>query len=158
MHKDWLGKTKDKEEPRKGEHMQLGLNYRGGPLSVDQRQGLPDHVTRAGDRAPDAPLFDSAGKPCRLFDLYRGPHFTLLAIGDAQMPPLNERFARGVRSHRIMRSGRESDRATLIDMGGHVHRHYSEGFILVRPDGYLGYAGPSGSAAALSQYLERFFI
>ena len=33
MHKDWLGKAKDKEEPRKGEHMQLGLNYRGGPLS-----------------------------------------------------------------------------------------------------------------------------
>ena len=37
MHKDWLGKAKDKEEPRKGEHMQLSLNYRGGPLSVDER-------------------------------------------------------------------------------------------------------------------------
>jgi 2-polyprenyl-6-methoxyphenol hydroxylase-like FAD-dependent oxidoreductase len=34
MHKEWLGKTKDKEEPRKGEHMQLSLNYRGGPLSA----------------------------------------------------------------------------------------------------------------------------
>ena len=39
MHKDWLGKAKDKEEPRKGEHMQLSLNYRGGPLSLDERGG-----------------------------------------------------------------------------------------------------------------------
>ena len=39
MHKDWLGKAKDKEEPRKGEHMQLSLNYRGGPLSLDERAG-----------------------------------------------------------------------------------------------------------------------
>ena len=39
MHKDWLGKAKDKEEPRKGEHTQLGLNYRGGPLSVEERIG-----------------------------------------------------------------------------------------------------------------------
>ena len=40
MHKDWLGKIKDKEEPRKGEHMQLGLNYRGGPLSVEERRDV----------------------------------------------------------------------------------------------------------------------
>ena len=44
MHKDWLGKIKDKEEPRQGEHMQLGLNYRGGPLSVEARDD------RAGGR------------------------------------------------------------------------------------------------------------
>ncbi len=56
MHKDWLGKAKDKEEPRKGEHMQLGLNYRGGPLSLDERGAVGEGVTRAGDRAPDARL------------------------------------------------------------------------------------------------------
>ena len=61
MHKDWLGKAKDKEEPRKGEHMQLGLNYRGGPLSVEARGDVPEGVTRAGDRAPDAPLTDASG-------------------------------------------------------------------------------------------------
>ena len=70
MHKDWLGKTKDKEEPRKGEHMQLGLNYRGGPLSVEARRDVPEGVTRAGDRAPDAPLIDSSSAPravCSIF-------------------------------------------------------------------------------------------
>ena len=61
MHKDWLGKAKDKEEPRKGEHMQLGLNYRGGPLSLDERAAVGEGVTRAGDRAPDAQLSDAAG-------------------------------------------------------------------------------------------------
>ena len=83
MHKDWLGKAKDKEEPRKGEHMQLGLNYRGGPLSVDERAAVGEGVTRAGDRAPDARLRDAAGAPVRLFDLFRGPHFTLLALDGA---------------------------------------------------------------------------
>ena len=62
MHKDWLGKTKDKEEPRKGEHMQLGLNYRGGPLSLDERAAVGEGVTRAGDRAPDARLSDACGR------------------------------------------------------------------------------------------------
>ena len=71
MHKDWLGKAKDKEEPRKGEHMQLGLNYRGGPLSVDERAAVGEGVTRAGDRAPDAQLRDATDAPVRLFDLFR---------------------------------------------------------------------------------------
>ena len=85
MHKDWLGKAKDKEEPRKGEHMQLGLNYRGGPLSLDEREAVGEGVTRAGDRAPDARVTDAAGKAVRLFDLYRGPHFTLLALDGARL-------------------------------------------------------------------------
>ena len=111
MHKDWLGKTKDKEEPRKGEHMQLGLNYRGGPLSVEARRDVPESVTRAGDRAPDAPLIDSSGAACRLFDLYRGPHFTLLALGGAELPNLDKRYADAVRAYRIVSPGQGGRRA-----------------------------------------------
>jgi 2-polyprenyl-6-methoxyphenol hydroxylase-like FAD-dependent oxidoreductase len=157
MHKDWLGKTKDREEPRKGEHMQLGLNYRGGPLSVDERRGMPDHVTRAGDRAPDAPLSDSAGNACRLFDLYRGPHFTLLALGDAQVPRLDRHHSAAVRTYRIIPAGEPSavDGAALVDQDGHAHRNYGEGLILVRPDGYVGYTG--NSPDGLLRYLDRFF-
>jgi 2-polyprenyl-6-methoxyphenol hydroxylase-like FAD-dependent oxidoreductase len=153
MHKDWLGKTKDKEEPRKGEHMQLGLNYRGGPLSVEKRRDVPEGATRAGDRAPDAPLADSSGAACRLFDLYRGPHFTLLALGDAELPKLDKRHADGVRAYRIVRPGQGGD--GLADKDGHVHRNYGHGLILVRPDGYLGYAAPDGSG--INTYLSRFY-
>jgi 2-polyprenyl-6-methoxyphenol hydroxylase-like FAD-dependent oxidoreductase len=154
MHKDWLGKTKDKEEPRKGEHMQLGLNYRGGPLSVEKRSGMPDHVARAGDRAPDAPLLDEAGQPCRLFDCLRGPHFTLLVLGGADAPPFPPEFANVVRSFRIAPPGQGGG---LSDRDGHVRRNYGDGLILVRPDGYLGYAGPAGSTDDLHSYLGRFF-
>ncbi|WP_202819044.1 FAD-dependent oxidoreductase [Actinosynnema sp. ALI-1.44] len=53
------------------EERQLGLTYRQGPLAVDDRP-RPGSL-RAGDRAPDGPW---AGKT--LFDLFRGPHWTLL--------------------------------------------------------------------------------
>jgi 2-polyprenyl-6-methoxyphenol hydroxylase-like FAD-dependent oxidoreductase len=156
MHRDWLGKAKDKEEPRKGEHMQLALNYRGGPLSIDERSGLADEVTRAGDRAPDAPLRDASGAPCRLFDLFRGPHFTLLALGGAPLPILGPSRSGAVRSYRLSRPGEGVDGA-FIDHDGHAHRIYGDGLILVRPDGYVGYTGIRQGADGLAAYLDRFF-
>jgi 2-polyprenyl-6-methoxyphenol hydroxylase-like FAD-dependent oxidoreductase len=155
MHKDWLGKAKDKEEPRKGEHMQLGLNYRGGPLSLDERGAVGEGVTRAGDRAPDARLTDAAGATVRLFDLLRGPHFTLLALDGAALPPLGSQYRNAIRVHRVARPEAAGGGA-LIDSDGQVHRLYGDGLILIRPDGYLGYTGPGGGAG-LQSYLGRFF-
>jgi 2-polyprenyl-6-methoxyphenol hydroxylase-like FAD-dependent oxidoreductase len=155
MHKDWLGKAKDKEEPRKGENMQLSLNYRGGPLSLDERPAVGEGVTRAGDRAPDARLSDASGAPVRLFDLFRGPHFTLLALGGAAVPALGSQYRNAIRVHRIAHPGAAGE-GVLIDGEGQVHRTYGEGLILVRPDGYLGYTRPAGGAG-LRSYLRRFF-
>ena len=156
MHKDWLGKAKDKEEPRKGEHMQLGLNYRGGPLSIDKRGAVGEGVTRAGDRAPDARLTGARGAPLRLFDAFRGGHFTLLALGGAEPPMLDEKVRDAVRSYRVVPAGHRADDATLIDADGQAHRVYGDGLIVIRPDGYLGYAGPAGAAGA-QNWLARFF-
>jgi hypothetical protein len=114
---------------------------------------VPEGVTRAGDRAPDAPLVDPSGLQCRLFDLYRGPHFTLLALGGAELPAFDARFAKSVKAYRIVRAGQGGD--ALVDTDGHVHRNYGDGLILVRPDGYLGYAAPH--ANSLNAYLARFF-
>jgi 2-polyprenyl-6-methoxyphenol hydroxylase-like FAD-dependent oxidoreductase len=155
MHKDWLGKAKDKEEPRKGEHMQLSLNYRNGPLSFDERAAVDEGVTRAGDRAPDARLNDATGALVRLFDLFRGPHFTLLALDGAAMPALGSQYRNAIRVHRIARAGAAGE-GVLIDGEGQVHRIYGEGLILIRPDGYLGYTGPAGGTG-LRSYLRRFF-
>jgi 2-polyprenyl-6-methoxyphenol hydroxylase-like FAD-dependent oxidoreductase len=151
MHKDWLGKAKDKEEPRQGEHLQLALNYRAGPLSVDARKVLGAGVIRAGDRAPDATLAGADGAPVRLFDVMRGPHFTLLALG-VPLPPLLPRFAPAVRGHRV---ARQSNDGALIDADGQAHRIYGDGLVLVRPDGYVGFAG--AEEGALECYLVRFF-
>jgi hypothetical protein len=159
MHKDWLGKAKDKEEPRKGEHTQLGLNYRGGPLSLEERVAVPDDATRAGDRAPDAHLIDASGAPTRLFDLFRGPHFTLLAFDGAEPPRLDERHADAVRVYEIAPPGQgtRKTQGMLIDPDGQAHRIYGGGLILVRPDGYLGYGGPRDGAEGLRRYLDRVF-
>jgi 2-polyprenyl-6-methoxyphenol hydroxylase-like FAD-dependent oxidoreductase len=155
MHKDWLGKAKDKEGPRKGEHMQLSLNYRGGPLSVDERPLAGGGVTRAGDRAPDARLTEASGTAVRLFDVFRGPHFTLLAFGGAEVPALDLRYRDMVRLQRLVRSRESASDRALIDGGGAAHRAYGQGLILVRPDGYVGYTGSDGRG--LASYLGRFF-
>jgi 2-polyprenyl-6-methoxyphenol hydroxylase-like FAD-dependent oxidoreductase len=52
---------------------QLELGYPGSSLSADG----------AGERAPDAPCVDASGAPRRLFDAFRGPHFTLLGFGES---------------------------------------------------------------------------
>jgi 2-polyprenyl-6-methoxyphenol hydroxylase-like FAD-dependent oxidoreductase len=157
MHRDWLGKAKDKEEPRQGEHMQLSLNYRGGPLSVDERPDVADGVTRAGDRAPDARLTDASGSPTRLFDVLRGPHFTVLSFGAVPLPPLDPIHGAAVRGIRVVRPGAAIDGAALVDPDGAAHRVYGGGLILVRPDGYVGYTGPSPAGDGLGRYLSRFF-
>jgi 2-polyprenyl-6-methoxyphenol hydroxylase-like FAD-dependent oxidoreductase len=54
---------------------QLGITYQDGPLAVDDRV-MPGAVV-AGDRAPDGPVGDGR----RLFDVFRGPHATVLAFG-----------------------------------------------------------------------------
>ncbi|WP_330334283.1 FAD-dependent oxidoreductase [Streptomyces sp. NBC_00536] len=114
------------EEERGKAGRQLGLGYRGGPLSEGSAGAL-----EAGDRAPDGPLPDGR----RLFDLFRGPHFTLLTVGtDIELPPVDAKF---VRIHRI---------------GG--YEPYGQGVFLVRPDGYVGWAGED--TAGLSRYLARF--
>ena len=37
-----------------------------------------------GNRAPDAPGEDLSAQPRRLFEMFRGPHWTLLSFGGAQ--------------------------------------------------------------------------
>ncbi len=116
---------------------------------------MAEGIAQAGDRAPDARLSDAAGATVRLFDLFRGPHFTLLAFGGAALPGLGSQYGEAVRGYRIARPGAASGGA-LIDVNGEAHRIYGEGLILVRPDGYVGYTGPDGGAG-LRSYLARFF-
>ncbi|MGW1520276.1 FAD-dependent monooxygenase [Streptomyces sp. NPDC002287] len=101
---------------------QLGLGYRGSSLAVETRTDLPAGALHAGDRAPDAL---QAG--LRLFDAYRGTHWTLLTVGESRAPEVP-----GTRPVRIP-----------------SHGAYGDGLFLIRPDGYIGWAGhtPEGLAA-----------
>ncbi|MFJ3548635.1 FAD-dependent oxidoreductase [Streptomyces sp. NPDC090114] len=113
------------ETRRGGATRQLGIGYPGSALTTEARRA-PGPV-RAGDRAPDATV-----DGVRLFDAFRGPHWTLLALGvAAPEPPAAVRLVRGP-----------------------AHATYGTGLFLVRPDGYVGWAGDT--PAGLTGYLARF--
>jgi hypothetical protein len=108
---------------------------------------------RPGDRAPDAPLRDAAtGAPTRLFDLFRGPHFTLLGLGERTAPALGDVGSDIVRPYLI---GPDHGPGGLRDDGGHVARAYgTDALILVRPDGYVGLVADPTQTGAVAEYLR----
>ncbi|NEA40827.1 FAD-dependent oxidoreductase [Streptomyces sp. SID11385] len=128
-------------ETRRGkETRQLGLNYRFSSLS---EHTLPaDAPLHAGDRAPDGP----SGME-RLFDVYRGPRWTYLAVGLGRTPdevalPLVSGLPEHVRTHAIS-----------------AYAPYGPGLYLIRPDGYIAWAGtgegldPVGAVTWLERHL-----
>jgi 2-polyprenyl-6-methoxyphenol hydroxylase-like FAD-dependent oxidoreductase len=126
---------------------QLLLGYRWSRLSrntAGRSEGL-----QAGDRAPDAPCRDAVtGSRVRLFDLFRGPHFTLLGLGERCAEALRDVKADHVKPYLIGAGG-------LVDDGGHTSRAYGEDvLVLVRPDGYVGLLAGADDAQTVSDYLH----
>ncbi len=67
----------------------------------------------------------------RLFDVFRGPHWTLLTVGTgAELPSLKDDFMRTTRIP--------------------PYEAYGTGVFLVRPDGYVAWAGET--AEGLEEY------
>jgi 2-polyprenyl-6-methoxyphenol hydroxylase-like FAD-dependent oxidoreductase len=123
---------------RGSETHQLDLAYPDSPLTVEARSSVSDGALRAGDRAPDAPCTDDSGAALRLFDLFRGTHFTLLAFGDTPTPQLPGDW---VRAYRIRSSHSMPTPAAITDTNGHARKTYADhGLFLVRPDGYCAVA------------------
>ncbi|MFJ5261298.1 FAD-dependent monooxygenase [Streptomyces sp. NPDC088387] len=109
---------------------QLGLGYRDSSLTLETR-AAPDGTLRAGDRAPDGEIRRASGGARRLFDVFRGPHWTLLTVGtDTPLPESPFPVVRVAE-----------------------HPAYGTGVFLVRPDGYIGWAGDT--AAGLDGYAGR---
>ncbi|GII77572.1 3-(3-hydroxyphenyl)propionate hydroxylase [Sphaerisporangium rufum] len=140
---------------------QLTLGYRGGSLSRDDR--AEPGAVRAGDRAPDAPVTMPGGRPGRLFDLFRGPHWTLLGFGAAQagtVAALGERYGPALRAHTVVRPGEPAGGAAVLDGDGHAHAGYDAAggtLMLVRPDGYVGLAAHPGTADQVIEYWTALY-
>ncbi|EPX58762.1 putative flavodoxin monooxygenase [Cystobacter fuscus DSM 2262] len=101
----------------------------------------------AGARAPDAPLRGAAGCSRRLFELFAGPHWTLVGF---ETKPDIVAPRRGLRIHEVG-VGRE-----LSDEAGHLREAYGLApgeWVLVRPDGYVGAIVASEEAPTLDSYL-----
>ena len=118
-------------EARRGEATrQLGIGYRESSLTEETRAA--GEGIRAGDRAPNRTV---AG--VRLLDAFRGPHWTLLALG-TEAPAI----------------AAVGDGGAVRVVEGPAAETYGTGLFLVRPDGYVGWAGDTDSG--LAEYTERF--
>jgi 2-polyprenyl-6-methoxyphenol hydroxylase-like FAD-dependent oxidoreductase len=136
---------------------QLSITYRGASLARDLDEGIG---IRAGDRAPDAHCTDPATEArVRLFDLFRGTHFTLLVFGPQPAPQVDERRSAEVRTHRILAGPPFSGNGSaLVDATGEAHKRYGidrDGIVLVRPDGYIALTGGSWDDRSVSDYLHQ---
>ncbi|MGH3966798.1 MAG: hypothetical protein ACRDTV_01390, partial [Mycobacterium sp.] len=94
---------------------------------------------------PDA----ATGLPTRLFDVYRGPAFTLLAFGTDQIDAA-QRIANDYPNLLNICSivppdgGRPEQMRTLVDPRGLTAKRYGvrgHALLLIRPDGYVGFRG-----------------
>lgn len=79
----------------------------------------------------------------RLFDVFRGPHFTLLGFGAGCETALREVAAGAPDDLRPCLLG---ERPAAYGLG-------ADTLVLVRPDGYIGLTAPSGDSAAVLGYL-----
>jgi hypothetical protein len=104
---------------------------------------------RPGDRAPDAPLYDAAtGTATRLFDLFRGPHFTLLGLGERCAAMFGDVEGDIVKPYLIGPGG-------LLDNDGHAaHAYGTDALVLVRPDGHIGLLADPSETGAVAEYLR----
>ena len=130
---------------RGDEERQLRLTYRGGPLSGGVDGG--DRSVRAGDRAPDARYRDCGGRSGTLFERFRGPHFTLLAVGndahDAAAGTIWPTVGAGLE---IVRIPTGAAPGLVAGYGLHGPTH-----VLVRPDGYIAYVAAASWQKALAR-------
>ncbi len=131
------------------ETQELDLGYPGSDLAIEARAN-PGRL-QAGDRAPDAPCLGAGGQRTRLFEVFRGPHWTLLTYG---APAAARRLA--PRPGVVVRTvGQGGD---LVDDHGHISAAYDLGeptWILVRPDGYVGLMAPLAAVSEVEAYLDR---
>jgi 2-polyprenyl-6-methoxyphenol hydroxylase-like FAD-dependent oxidoreductase len=136
---------------------ELDVGYRGSSL-VGEAPALGNRVRfrrgpQPGDRAPDARGRDASGRPLRLFDLFRGPHSTLLLFTGSAVPPwmidtacyVAASVGDDVRAFFVVRGSRAptelEPHAVLLDPGREAYRLYGASTgsaFLVRPDGYVG--------------------
>lgn len=171
---------------------ELDVNYRRGPLAVEhvasprplrrsgpQAPGVIEWIhfrsaPRAGDRAPDGPVYAARG-PAHLFRWLGGPkHLLLLFEGQAPSQHLFARFDRltervlashgaHVEVHRVVwatEPPEAGDRGVFHDLNGALHERYGtrgDCLYLIRPDGYVGCRAMPAEEGPLTEYFQRVF-
>ncbi|WLW57662.1 FAD-dependent oxidoreductase [Streptomyces sp. YU58] len=140
----WGGMSKlDPSSMKRGkDEQQLALTYYGGPLAP--ADGMRTSTLRVGDRAPDAGLLRADGTGTRLFDAFRGPHFTAIAYGVGAARDLDVLAwpTTGARLERLTVGARAADGLAFSDPENTLKSAYGldgDTLLLIRPDGYIGH-------------------
>ncbi|TFK73744.1 hypothetical protein BDN72DRAFT_875643 [Pluteus cervinus] len=164
---------------RDGELHQLGINYRGSPIVMDDR--IDEDVAKeayhsgsgihAGDRAPDA-----SGLVClhnasrtRLFKLFSPTHHTLLLFSNgmdndvtAALKPKKDLFETVLvlRDSLTQVANPDSFDSIIHDIDGHASHAYGiqrgwATIVVIRPDAYIG--AILHDTTGLQKYLETVF-
>ncbi|MZQ84864.1 FAD-binding monooxygenase [Paenibacillus sp. 5J-6] len=126
---------------RGNEERQLGITYHSGPLAPEDSSYTK--TLHVGDRAPDAPCMGPNGAR-RLFDIYRGAQFTLLAFGAtaSQVLPKLTLPTTGAEIRCFTVGNASQIEGNYIhDATGNLTKIYginSDTMVLIRPDGYIG--------------------
>lgn len=130
----------------------LGVGYRWSSLARGGRT--------AGDRAPDAPCVDVVtGRPVRLFDVFAGPHFTLLGFGEDSSKALAEVAGECGALVRICPVDGGPGEG-LADPEGHARAAYGVaegrgGLVLVRPDNHIALSAAADRGVDVIDCLRR---
>ncbi len=136
-----IGGTGGAEKGLTEETNQLGLNYRDSSLSWNRAAGAGEASgVRAGDRAPDSPLPDGT----RLFDVFRGPHTTLLGLGADCREAVAHVQSAAVTGLRTLEIAERPE----------TYGYTEDTLVLVRPDGYVGLVAAGDDGAAVLAYLD----
>jgi hypothetical protein len=102
----------------------------------------------------------------RLFDLFRGPHFTLLGFGARGVETLAEfsqRHGSSVHAHPVVRPADPPRHAGILDTEGEAARNYgldpdADVLVLIRPDGYVGVIADPDRTHLLQDYLGQVTV
>ncbi|MFD8531656.1 FAD-dependent monooxygenase [Streptosporangium canum] len=132
---------------RGDEERQLTLSYAGGPLAAEAADE-PETALRAGDRAPDARYVGTDGRPGRLHEVFRGSHFTLIAVaGSDGAAEAAAQWPYGAASlETLVVPDPAPGFRKICGITGPT-------LILVRPDGYIAAIDRDGTTTAIKQFL-----
>jgi 2-polyprenyl-6-methoxyphenol hydroxylase-like FAD-dependent oxidoreductase len=164
-------------QPDRSADTQLGISYRGGEWVRDDGPAAQG-VVMAGDRAPDAGGLrqDGVGFPLRLHEVLRGTAHVLLAWMPGMEKGAEEAELRALSDFALAAGRSLGGRLRLVALtdaaagqqpaigilrdaeGGFATAYGPSGrALLVRPDGHLGWTGPSWRAPGLAAHLNRLF-
>ncbi|KAK0501625.1 monooxygenase [Armillaria luteobubalina] len=157
---------------------QLGVNYRSGPIVIDETlvkdeevidpyHSGDDGMVRGGDRAPNAPgliFVDDLKRETSLFDIFGSSYHTILIFSEDNTVVLDalKNYPAGIIKSVVILpkkpTGVISADYVLVDGDGYAYKHYKmveklTKIVVVRPDGMIG--GLVRNVDGLKEYFNR---